>query len=148
VEMESPVSGKVLELAGVVGDQVPIGSVLAVIETEVADRATETAEDSNDERPLADGTVEATPEMAAAMPIVAATTKPKSAPQESFVPSEVEGPAPDERVSTSLDTKGSHSHVLASPAVRQRARDLGVDLAQVRTSSDRIRHSDLDAYLL
>src|SRR5439155_15564869 len=39
VEMESPVSGKVLELAGVVGDQVPIGSVLAVIETEVADRA-------------------------------------------------------------------------------------------------------------
>jgi 2-oxoisovalerate dehydrogenase E2 component (dihydrolipoyl transacylase) len=38
--------------------------------------------------------------------------------------------------------------VLASPAVRQRARDLGIDLAQVRTASDRIRHSDLDAYLL
>ena len=33
VEMESPVAGKVLELAGQVGDQVPIGSVLAVIET-------------------------------------------------------------------------------------------------------------------
>jgi len=39
VEMESPVAGKVIELAGEVGDQVPIGSVLAVIETEGADRA-------------------------------------------------------------------------------------------------------------
>jgi len=32
--------------------------------------------------------------------------------------------------------------------VRARARDLGIDLAQVKTASDRIRHSDLDAYLL
>jgi 2-oxoisovalerate dehydrogenase E2 component (dihydrolipoyl transacylase) len=38
--------------------------------------------------------------------------------------------------------------VLASPAVRQRARDLGIDLASVRTSGDRVRHSDLDAYLM
>ena len=41
VEMESPVAGKVIELAGEVGDQMPIGSVLAVIETEGADRAAE-----------------------------------------------------------------------------------------------------------
>src|SRR5688500_18110336 len=34
VEMETPVAGKVIELAGEVGDQIPIGSVLAVIETE------------------------------------------------------------------------------------------------------------------
>src|SRR5687768_18610799 len=34
VEMESPVSGKVLEIAGEVGDQIPIGSVLIVLETE------------------------------------------------------------------------------------------------------------------
>src|SRR6478672_5395796 len=34
VEMESPVAGKVLELAGEVGDMIPIGSVLVVIETE------------------------------------------------------------------------------------------------------------------
>ncbi|MES2137948.1 MAG: dihydrolipoamide acetyltransferase family protein, partial [Pseudomonadota bacterium] len=38
--------------------------------------------------------------------------------------------------------------VLASPAVRARARDLGIDLAQVKSASDRLRHSDLDAYLL
>ena len=52
VEMESPVAGKVIELAGEVGDQIPIGSVLAVIETEGADRAAEPVADSEDERPL------------------------------------------------------------------------------------------------
>src|SRR5205085_9228608 len=35
-----------------------------------------------------------------------------------------------------------------SPALRARARDLGIDLSQVKTSGDRVRHSDLDAYLL
>src|SRR4051794_37384191 len=69
VEMESPVAGKVLELAGEVGDQVPIGSVLAVIETEGADRAAEPVDDSREERPLADGAVEATPEMAREIPV-------------------------------------------------------------------------------
>src|SRR5574338_1470376 len=61
VEMQSPVAGKVLELAGEGGDQIPIGSVLAVIETAGADRAAEPVEDSIEERPLADGAVEATP---------------------------------------------------------------------------------------
>src|SRR6478672_9513519 len=36
VEMESPVAGKVLEVAGEVGDMIPIGSVLVVIDTEGA----------------------------------------------------------------------------------------------------------------
>src|SRR5205814_4901038 len=83
VEMESPVAGKVLELAGEVGDQVPIGSVLAVIETEGADRAHEPVDDSRDERPLADGAVEATPEQAREIPVVAveeAVEAPKPAP--------------------------------------------------------------------
>src|SRR3982751_5010327 len=69
VEMESPVAGKVIELAGEVGDQVPIGSVLAVIETEGSDRAAEPVDDSRDERPLADGAVEATPEQAQEIPV-------------------------------------------------------------------------------
>jgi 2-oxoisovalerate dehydrogenase E2 component (dihydrolipoyl transacylase) len=38
--------------------------------------------------------------------------------------------------------------VQASPAVRARARDLGIDLGQVKFAGDRIRHADLDAYLL
>jgi 2-oxoisovalerate dehydrogenase E2 component (dihydrolipoyl transacylase) len=138
VEMESPVAGKVLELAGEVGDQVPIGSVLAVIETAGADRAAEPVADSKDERPLADGAVEATPSQAEEIPVTAAdaeTERPK--------------PAPAPRVEPDVAHKEpSGGHVLASPAVRARARDLGIDLSQVKTASDRVRHSDLDAYLL
>jgi 2-oxoisovalerate dehydrogenase E2 component (dihydrolipoyl transacylase) len=37
--------------------------------------------------------------------------------------------------------------VLASPAVRARARDLGVDLAEVKAEGHHIRHADLDAFL-
>jgi 2-oxoisovalerate dehydrogenase E2 component (dihydrolipoyl transacylase) len=137
VEMESPVAGKVLELAGEVGDQVPIGSVLAVIETEGADRAAEPVDDSKEERPLADGAVEATPEQAKEIPVVA-------------VEEALEAPKPAPRVEPEVAEKEpvAKAHALASPAVRARARDLGIDLGQVKTASDRIRHSDLDAYLL
>jgi 2-oxoisovalerate dehydrogenase E2 component (dihydrolipoyl transacylase) len=141
VEMESPVAGKVLELAGEVGDQVPIGSVLAVIETEGADRAAEPVDDSKEERPLADGAIEPTPEQAQEIPVVA-VEEPKPAPAPT--------PAPSPRVEPEVAVKepSSGAHVLASPAVRARARDLGIDLGQVKTASDRIRHADLDAYLL
>ena len=37
--------------------------------------------------------------------------------------------------------------ILASPAVRERAKNLGIDLAQVKAEGDRIRHADLDAFL-
>ena len=138
VEMESPVAGKVIELAGEVGDQVPIGSVLAVIETAGADRAAEPVADSKDERPLADGAVEATPEQAAEIPVVAAEESPAKP-----------APAPQPRVEAEVaERETGKAHVLASPAVRVRARDLGIELAEVKTSSDRIRHADLDAYLL
>jgi 2-oxoisovalerate dehydrogenase E2 component (dihydrolipoyl transacylase) len=138
VEMESPVAGKVLELAGEVGDQVPIGSVLAVIETEGADRRAEGVEDSKDERPLADGAVAATPEMADKLPVASADDE-----------AERPRPVPAPRVEPEVAQKEpSGGHVLASPAVRARARDLGIDLAEVKTASDRIRHSDLDAFLL
>jgi 2-oxoisovalerate dehydrogenase E2 component (dihydrolipoyl transacylase) len=153
VEMESPVAGKVIELAGEVGDQVPIGSVLAVIETEGADRAVEPSDDSEDERPLADGAVEATPQQAKEIPI----TKVEEAPKPTAA-----RPEPVEKLPSSSGSKGqdggstssprtdsgAKAHVLASPAVRARARDLGIDLVQVKTAGDRIRHSDLDAYLL
>jgi 2-oxoisovalerate dehydrogenase E2 component (dihydrolipoyl transacylase) len=136
--MESPVAGKVIELAGEVGDQVPIGSVLAVIETEGADRAAEPVEDSQEERPLADGAVEATPEQAEEIPVVAVEEV-----------AEAPAPAPAPRVEPEVAKKEpAAAHVLASPAVRARARDLGIDLAQVKTAGDRVRHSDLDAYLL
>jgi 2-oxoisovalerate dehydrogenase E2 component (dihydrolipoyl transacylase) len=158
VEMESPVAGKVLELAGEVGDQVPIGSVLVVIETE-GEAATAEPE-RKDEVALADGLVEETPQLAQAIPSTAEDRRgrdrreneerrvePREEPDrrqgDRRDPGEAVGfnPQPDP---PATDRKA----VLASPAVRARARDLGIDLAQVKTSADRVRHSDLDAYLL
>ena len=52
VEMESPVAGKVLEVAGEVGDMIPIGSVLVVLETEGS------APVEVPEEPVADGMAE------------------------------------------------------------------------------------------
>jgi 2-oxoisovalerate dehydrogenase E2 component (dihydrolipoyl transacylase) len=162
VEMESPVAGKVVKLAGEVGDQVPIGSVLAVIETDGEvdtslpssdQEGTETddAGERTDTVAMADGAVAPTAAQEEAQPSLGEEpVRPERRPE-----AEVEGrqaPASEARASTSLSTNDvegpAQSKVLASPAVRQRARDLGIDLAQVRTASDRIRHSDLDAYLL
>ena len=139
VEMESPVAGKVVQLAGEVGDQIPIGSVLAVIETEGADAPVEEAPaPAAEEVPLADGAEVPT---AAQQEEIPTTAVAESAPAPAA--------APEPRVEPEVAKKESGgAHVLASPAVRARARDLGIDLAEVKTTSDRIRHADLDAYLL
>ena len=139
VEMESPVAGQVIELAGEVGDQIPIGSVLAVIETEGAVPVEEApVPGSEKETPLADGASEPTPAQAEELPVTAVEEKAAKST-----------PAPAPRVEPEVAKKEpSGAHILASPAVRARARDLGIDLAQVKTTSDRVRHSDLDAYLL
>ena len=157
VEMETPVAGKVVELAGEVGDQIPIGSVLAVIETDGADRSLQTAADSEDERPLADGAVEATPAMAEEIPVAAAKPRAPRPPAGEEDTRSAEGvglpkaertPEAATRPTPTPPASGRGKSALASPAVRQRARDLGIDLAEVKTASDRIRHSDLDSYLL
>ena len=140
VEMESPVAGKVVQLAGEVGDMVPIGSVLAVIETEgaesvVEDRASESPAESKQERPLGDGAVKPPDAQVEEIPVTAVEEKPakaKPAPE----------PKPEPEVAKST------AHVLASPAVRARARDLGIDLSQVKARDSRIRHSDLDSFIL
>src|SRR4051794_19042489 len=66
VEMESPVAGRVIEVAGEVGDQIPIGSVLVVIETDG-----EAVSERHDEVAFTDGLVEERPELAEAMPSTA-----------------------------------------------------------------------------
>ena len=139
VEMESPVAGKVTKLAGEVGDQIAIGSVLVEIETEGAAPVEEAAAESAAEQPLADGSVEPTAAQEDAIPTTA-TADAATAPKAQAAATE---PRPEP------ETEAAHkAHVLASPAVRARARDLGIDLTQVKTASDRVRHADLDAYLL
>lgn len=132
VEMESPVAGTVLEVAGEVGDVVAIGSMLVVIETEgdaAAEPEAEVAERTDAETPDA-GTVEA----------VVAEEK-----VEQPEPVRAE-PEPARPVAAPAEAKAQR-HVLASPAVRARAQELGIDLAAVKVEGDRVRHADLDAYL-
>jgi 2-oxoisovalerate dehydrogenase E2 component (dihydrolipoyl transacylase) len=154
VEMESPVAGKVVELAGEVGDQIPIGSVLAVIETDGAAAANETpapVPESKEERPLGDGTIEPTPAQEKELPVTAVEVpSAESVRAERRAEPEVEArqAQTEQRPSTSRGTSELGHKVLTSPAVRARARDLGIDLRQVKTTGDRVRHSDLDAYLL
>lgn len=137
VEMESPVAGKVIKLAGEVGDQIAIGSVLVEIET-AGDSAART-ETTTDDQPLADGLVEPTKAQEKVLPVTATAASPKvAAPAPDPVPEKAAEPSP----------RVDHAKALASPAVRQRARDLGIDLGEVKTASDRVRHADLDAYLL
>jgi len=148
VEMESPVAGKVIELAGEVGDMVPIGSVLAVIETEgapVEDRSTESPAESKRERPLGDGLEKPTKAQEEEIPVTAVEPP---LPQERG--DKRDGPAAAEPSQPPAPPRheGEGGKILASPAVRARARDLGIDLAQVKAKDGRIRHSDLDAFLL
>ena len=126
VEMESPVSGVVLEVAGAEGDMIAIGSPLVVIETDGEGEVEEVA-------PAAKA--ESAPVAAAAPePVIEATLAP---------PPLAPAPAPV------VEQPVAHAaKVLASPAVRARAADLGIDLAQVKPAEDgRIRHADLDAFL-
>jgi len=138
VEMESPVAGVVKSLAGEVGDQIAIGSVLVEIETSGDAPAAAPAREEKVEQPLADGAEAPTAEQEEAIPVMAVEPEPAPAPAPKAAPK----PEPE------VTAVAHGAKVLASPAVRQRARDLGIDLGQVKTASDRIRHADLDAYLL
>ncbi len=126
VEIESPVSGRVKRLAGDVGDQVAIGAELVVIEVEGGAQETAAEPGVTEQAPVAE--VPAVP--LAGRPIVEAANE-LEAPQ--AVP-------PEE--------SGAKAKVLAAPSVRARARELGVDLGQVQTADGRVRHSDLDSFLL
>ncbi len=143
VEMESPVAGVVKRLAGEVGDQVAIGSVLVEIETDGEAAAAASAE-SKDERPMADGSEKPTEQQEDAIPVMAV----EEAPRDSAPAEEVRGGADKPASVADEPAARSRAKVLASPAVRQRARDLGIDLSNVQSSGERIRHADLDAYLL
>lgn len=142
VEMESPVSGVVLELAGEVGDQVPIGSALMVVETDGEGEVP--AEPSEEvleaETPGVEEVQAGEPQPVRAEPVEAQPSPSRAVEKE-------EQPFDRLRANGEGISPSSHSLILASPAVRARAKDLGVDLGDVRHEGDRVRHADLDAYL-
>jgi 2-oxoisovalerate dehydrogenase E2 component (dihydrolipoyl transacylase) len=143
VPMESPVNGKILEIAGGEGDMVSIGSMLVVIEVEG-----EVPEDVVEEAaPATDAALASAPapkDEAVEERIEVENSDASDAddalaadPQPEPLPAPTPAPEP-----------ARHAKVLATPAVRKRAKDLGVDLAQVKPAEDgRVRHGDLDQFL-
>ena len=129
IEMTSPVTGKVTALAGEVGEVIPIGSTLVTFEIEGGAPEVEP-----------EPVVEKQAEPEKPLPFKGGVGVGESA-QILSTPGDTHPPAP------SLEREGEQK-ILASPAVRARAKDLGIDLAQVKPSAEgRIRHADLDAYL-
>ncbi len=125
VEMESPVAGVVTAVAGEEGDVIAIGSMLVEIETEGA------------------GNEEAAPKPVVEAPKV--EVEPVVAP-----PPPAPAPAPVEMPkveAVEVPAATKCEKITASPAVRARAKELGVDLNDVKTSGGHVRHADLDAYL-
>jgi 2-oxoisovalerate dehydrogenase E2 component (dihydrolipoyl transacylase) len=134
IDIESPVAGIVTAVAGEVGDVIAIGAMLLVIEVEGEGAVEAEAETATQAPTEAASEVEAE---AAAEQIEDEMSDAESA-EVSSAPSPAPTPAP----------ASAQAKVLASPAVRQRARDLGLDLAQVKPAEDgRVRHGDLDAFL-
>lgn len=141
VEMESPVSGVVVEVAGEAGDVIAIGSPLVVIEVEGAGNEVDGGRSAEAVAAVASLEVD----------VVEAAPAPAPAPVVAPEPVPVPKPAPAEPAETRAPTPAPaavHAKVMASPAVRKRASDLGIDLAEVRAAEDgRVRHGDLDAFL-
>ena len=128
IDIESPVDGVVSALAGEIGDVVAVGAMLLEI----------TVEGEGNEK------------LAAEKP---ATEKsvPKAEPAHSAPIAPVETPAPVAAPAAAMEQNvpaAASAKTLASPAVRKRANELGIDLSEVKAAADgRVRHSDLDAFL-
>jgi 2-oxoisovalerate dehydrogenase E2 component (dihydrolipoyl transacylase) len=127
VEIPSPVTGTVAWIGAKQGDRLVVGSDLVKIETGAADTKPE-------ERPAANAKAPAAPKQAAPPP--SRPPMPESPPVASNV---IPMGAP----------RAKGEKPLASPAVRLRAREAGVDLAFVRGTgpAGRITHEDLDLYV-
>lgn len=134
VEMEAPVSGTIVAVAGDEGDIIAIGSMLVQIEHEGEEGEPDSEE--VEAKPVQVDTIDG-----------AKDDKVTQTQQDDIKDEEPASPAPAPETDVKEPASGSLDKVLASPAVRKRARDLGVDLSLVKAQGDHIRHSDLDAYL-
>jgi 2-oxoisovalerate dehydrogenase E2 component (dihydrolipoyl transacylase) len=128
VEIPSPVVGKVLALGGEVGEVMAVGSEL--IRFEVAGAGEASAEPPAKAAPA--------PIAPAAAPAVAPAAKP---------PTPVAGPARESDINRGEgESEIESDRPIASPAVRRRAWELGIDLQRVTPSGagGRILQADLD----
>lgn len=128
VEIPSPVDGKVTKIIGEPGDILPVGEVCIEFEVDGAGNASSSTDEA-----------EPTPEPVAEPAPAKEEVKPE--PVAEKAPEPVAAPAP---VARAAGTKA-----LASPAVRQRAREANIDLQIVAGSGPggRISHADLDRHI-
>ncbi|KVW23925.1 dihydrolipoamide acetyltransferase family protein [Burkholderia ubonensis] len=136
VEIPSPVSGKVLALGGRIGEMMAVGSELIRLEVE----------GDGNLKPGADVREAAVAEAAA----VAAPAAPVASSADATHPAS-RAPAEPRRAEHAAPPRAALApgeRPLASPAVRQRAWDMGIELRYVRGTGEagRILHADLDAY--
>ncbi len=133
VTIPSPTGGIVTELSGEVGDMIAVGSALVTFSTDGS---------SSNNQALNSPEPEVTLE-----PVIEEEKKPEPIAKEIKKPA----PKPMELITESkiVASSGGNTRILASPAVRRRARDADLDLSVVSGSgpAGRIRHADLDAYI-
>ena len=146
VEMESPVAGTIVEVAGEAGDVVAIGSPLVVIETEGERQGSAGAEAPSVEKRIKAETPEAPDEARA---VEAGEPAPDAATPEPVRPELVEAPSPAPR----FDKLGHVSEALVArssprpPSARGQRNWASTSPKCRAAEGGRIRHSDLDAFL-
>lgn len=159
VEIPSPVVGKVVALGGSVGDVMAVGSELIRLEIEGAGNAR--PDDAPPAPAPARDDVPAPTRAPAAQPVTppAVDTASKPGGIAGQLAQDIEAGAPSAqgaampgtgtRAAAPAPARQQGERPLASPAVRKRAWDLGVELRFVHGTgpAGRILHEDLDAYL-
>jgi len=148
VEIPSPVAGTVVSLGGKPGEMMAVGSELIRLEVEGAGNAASAG------APAAAKPVETAAEPKAEAPKPAPEAKPAPATEAkpAAAPAKATAPAPaaksDARGAVTNGVLNAGEAPLASPAVRRRAWDLGIELRYVPATGPggRILHADLDAY--
>ncbi|KUZ76334.1 dihydrolipoamide acetyltransferase family protein [Burkholderia ubonensis] len=140
VEIPSPVSGKVIALGGRIGEMMAVGSELIRLEVE-GDGNLKPGADVREAAVVAEVAV-AAPAAAAPAPAVSSSDAGQPASRSPAEPRREEHAAPPRAA------LAPGERPLASPAVRQRAWDMGIELRYVRGTGEagRILHADLDAY--
>jgi len=150
VEMTSPVAGKVVSLHGSPGEKATVGAPLAEFEVEGAGNAKAGAAHASAPKPA--------PKMEAPKPVQSPQSAARTAPpkggheNKSYPPplGEVRREAPRRGPAVPAVTTSKFGDMpMASPAVRNRAHELGVELQFVPGSgpAGRVTHEDLDSYV-
>jgi 2-oxoisovalerate dehydrogenase E2 component (dihydrolipoyl transacylase) len=148
VEIPSPVEGKIASLDGEIGAMTAVGSTIVTIEVagdgpapEAQARTPDTGKKEDESEPS-----ETTGKEEPAR-VEAAAEKPVEQPAAATAPARKPARAPARRVSGPPRPEGEKP--LASPSVRKRARDAGIELVYVRGSgpAGRILQNDLDDYI-